>query len=130
MTPPPFAGLRDSPYDLRQSRLLVVDDTKVGRLVICTCLADAGFASVECAESSEQALSRLHADPFDLVILDLLMPGIGGIEVCRRMRADPQLAAIPILVQTGLTSLEQRTAALRAGANDLLNKPIDPAELL
>lgn len=130
MTTLPSASLRVSPYDLRQSRVLVVDDTRLGRTVISNSLTEAGFACVECVDSGEQALARLHDDSFDLVILDLLMPGIGGIEVCRRMRADPQLAPIPILVQTGLTSLEQRTAALRAGANDLLNKPIDSAELL
>jgi two-component system, OmpR family, KDP operon response regulator KdpE len=106
--------------------LLVDDDLQVSRALRLT-LTSAGYVVVE-ARTGEEALERFQAEgPVDIVLLDLKMPGIGGLEACRRMR---KLVNIPILVISVLRDPEDRAQALDAGADDYLVKPFGIQELL
>lgn len=115
---------------LRSLPILVVDDAKAGRDLLVGLLRGAGFARVEEAAGGEEALSRLLAGGVDLVLLDLVMPGLDGVELCRRARAEPALGGLPILVQTALGQPEDRSRAFSAGATDYLTKPVNPTELV
>jgi phosphoserine phosphatase RsbU/P len=112
------------------SRILVVDDTAFNRDLLGTYLMEAGLRDIVYAADGYQALDAIRADPPDLLILDIMMPGLDGFEVCRMLRADPATAEMPILVQTALTSSEDRNKAFTVGATDLVPKPIDPNELI
>jgi two-component system, OmpR family, KDP operon response regulator KdpE len=108
-------------------RILLVDDDLQVRRALRLTLTSAGCVIVE-ARSGEEALERLQAEgPVDIVLLDLKMPGIGGLEACRRMR---RLVNIPILVISVLRDPEDKAQALDAGADDYLVKPFGIQELL
>ncbi|MBL9015590.1 MAG: hybrid sensor histidine kinase/response regulator [Myxococcales bacterium] len=112
-----------------KDRVLVVDDSPQNRLVAVGHLEAAGY-EVAGVGSGDEALSYLRANRTDLVILDVLMPGMGGFEVCKRIRANPQLAGIPVMFLTALGDREATQPALDAGGDDLLPKPFQRAELL
>lgn len=111
------------------SRLLVVDDSAQNRLVATGHLETAGYEVIE-ASSGEEALQMLAHERVDLVVLDVLMPGIGGFEACRRIRATPAIADTPILFLTALGDREATAPAIEAGGDDLLPKPFHRSELL
>lgn len=140
---PPDAGHSDSPEpgdrncDCRipdctvlDCPILVVDDTAFNRTLIGAFLAEAGFRQVSFAASGFEALAMIEAAVPDLLILDIMMPGMDGFEVCRRLRAMPETADLPILVQTALSSGEDRNRAFAAGTTDLVSKPLERTELL
>ena len=104
-------------------RLLVVDDDDVMRQLATCTLQQAGFDVVEAAEGA-QALALLTDGGFDLVLLDLVMPGMDGYQVCREIRRTPHGAALPVLVLTGLNDTASIDAAYDAGASDFIAKPI------
>jgi len=110
--------------------ILVVDDTAFNRTLIGAILEEAGFRNVSYAEGGQEALDAIAATLPDLLILDIMMPGMDGFEVCRRLRADPDKADLPILVQTALSSGDDRNKAFAAGTTDLVSKPLDRTELL
>jgi class 3 adenylate cyclase len=110
------------------ARLLVVDDTPANIRLLEAVLSPRGYA-VDAAASGAEALERLAADPPDLVLLDVVMPGMDGYEVCRRIRAEPATRLLPVVMVTA-TPGQERVQALEAGADDFLPKPIDQAELL
>jgi len=110
-------------------RVLVVDDSPQNRMVACGHLEAAGY-EVLTAESGEEALDVLAAQRIDLVVLDVLMPGLGGFETCRRIRATPAIAETAVLFLTALGDREATGPALEAGGDDLLPKPFHRAELL
>jgi two-component system response regulator MprA len=109
-------------------KILVVDDERAVRESLRRALELEGYR-VELAEDGEQALERVAgvAAP-DAVILDVLMPGIDGLEVCRRLRAESN--AVPVLMLTARAEVDSRVAGLDAGADDYLPKPFALAELL
>ncbi|HOB92955.1 MAG TPA: EAL domain-containing protein [Aquabacterium sp.] len=115
---PPGPGADDPP-----PRLLVVDDDPVQRHMAARTLRHAGFDVSE-AGDGEAALARLAEAPVDLLLLDLLMPGLDGYAVCRRVRALPQGDLLPVLVLTGLNDTVAIDAAYEAGATDFIAKPI------
>src|SRR5439155_792006 len=115
--------------EMTKDRVLVVDDSAHNRLVATGHLEAAGFEIVE-AVSGEQALEILVRERIDLVVLDVLMPGIGGFETCRRIRKTPAIAEIPVLFLTALGDRETTSPALEAGGDDLLPKPFHRPELL
>ena len=120
-----------SPFsDLREARVMVVDDNRVNRHLLLALLERGGFPLVDLAEDGEQALAQLESFKPDLMLLDLMMPNLDGFEVCRRMRADPHYADLPILVQSSLNRAEDRNRAFSAGATDYVCKPINAVELL
>jgi two-component system response regulator MprA len=113
---------------MRAMRILVVDDEPAVRESLRRALALEGY-EVELAGDGEEALERLSAVPAaDAVILDVLMPGIDGLEVCRRLRSGG--IAVPVLMLTARAEVDSRVAGLDAGADDYLSKPFALAELL
>ncbi len=106
--------------------ILIVDDERSIRLSLKTILGNFGFDIVEAARG-EEALSLTRTEQFDAVLLDINMPGIGGIEVCRLMRkASPRL---PIVMLTVQDSEDRKVEALNAGADDYITKPFQLREL-
>jgi signal transduction histidine kinase len=112
-----------------REHVLVVDDSVQNRLVACGHLEHASY-DVAAVASGEEALEYLEVHHVDLVVLDIVMPGIGGIETCRRIRATPAIAEVAVLFLTALEARESTAPALEAGADDLLAKPFNRAELL
>jgi two-component system response regulator MprA len=113
---------------MRPMDILVVDDERAVRDSLRRALELEGY-SVELAEDGEQALRRLDLEPQpDAVILDVLMPGADGLEVCRRLRASGM--RVPVLMLTARAEVDSRVAGLDAGADDYLPKPFALAELL
>lgn len=110
--------------DMDFSVLLVDDDERI-RQALGLALADEGFA-VDEAVSGEDALSRLDTDSFDVVLLDLMLPGVDGLQVCRRLRAQGDL---PIIIVTARTDTPDVIAGLEAGADDYVTKPLVASEL-
>ncbi|WP_247894208.1 fused response regulator/phosphatase [Azospirillum sp. B510] len=108
----------------------MVDDTAYNRTLIGMLLAEAGFRNVAFAAGGAEALALIEAAIPDLLILDIMMPGMDGFEVCRRLRARPETADLPILVQTALSAVEERNRAFAAGTTDLVTKPLERTELL
>ncbi|MBB5956383.1 DNA-binding response OmpR family regulator [Saccharothrix tamanrassetensis] len=106
-------------------RVLVVDDDVTVRDVVRRYLELAGH-QVELAGDGEQALRRIAEQEPDLVVLDLMLPGVDGLEVCRRLRAR---SAVPVVMLTALGEEEDRIAGLRLGADDYVTKPFSPREL-
>ncbi len=108
-------------------RILVVDDEPANRKLLEAMLARFGY-EVELASDGSQALTQLSLG-FDLVLLDVMMPGMDGFEVTRRIRGGTENADIPICIVTALAAREDRLRAVEAGANDFIAKPIDMIEL-
>jgi len=108
-------------------RILVVDDERAVRDSLRRALELEGY-QVELAADGEEALERLGTAPVDAAILDVLMPGVDGLEVCRRLRAGGN--AVPVLMLTARAEVDSRVAGLDAGADDYLPKPFALAELL
>ena len=111
------------------ARVLVVDDTPQNVKLLADILGAKGFVAIT-AGSGEEGLAKLAAEKPDLVLLDVMMPGISGYEVCRRIRADPATALLPVVLVTSLDPREERVKGIEAGADDFLPKPIQQAELL
>jgi len=113
---------------MRTMAILVVDDERAVRESLRRALELEGYG-VELAEDGEEALRRLELEPSpDVVVLDLLMPGVDGLEVCRRVRRSG--SSVPVLMLTARAEVDSRVAGLDAGADDYLPKPFALAELL
>jgi adenylate cyclase len=110
-------------------RILVVDDTPANVKLLEDLLTYKGY-SVMTAPNGEEGLQKLKGHKFDLVLLDIMMPGINGYEVCRTIRADPSMGVLPVVLVTSLDPAQERIKGLEAGADDFLTKPINQAELL
>ncbi len=108
------------------ARVLVVDDDVTVREVVVSYLRAGGHEVAESADG-ETALKQMRAAPADLVVLDLMMPGIDGLEVCRRLRA---IGDVPIIMLTALGSETDRVVGLESGADDYVTKPFSPRELV
>jgi adenylate cyclase len=111
------------------ARLLVVDDTPVNLKLLADLLVAKGYG-VELATSGLEALKRLESEPVDLVLLDVMMPGMSGYEVCRKIRENPATAMLPVVMVTALDPAQERVKGIEAGADDFLAKPIHQPELL
>jgi two-component system chemotaxis response regulator CheY len=113
-----------------QSEVLLVDDSKLMREMIAACLrAEPGLAFSH-AGSGLEAIERLSLGQFDLVVLDLNMPDIGGLEVIEFIRAQDKLRQLPILIVTTRGDDSSRGKALSAGASAYMTKPFTPEEIL
>lgn len=119
----------EQPIDISQCRVLVIDDALSTQKLIAAYLSTAGLYKFEFAGNGRDALAKVEAFEPDLIILDIVMPEMDGYEFCRHLRARPQTADIPILVETALETLFDRTAVFQAGATDLVTKPLHGAEL-
>jgi two-component system, OmpR family, response regulator len=110
-------------------KVLVVDDDPGIRDVVCFALQKAGYATTTAADG-EQALKRFAADPPALVVLDILMPELDGVEVCRRLRADARGKATPIVFLSSKDDEVDRIVGLEVGGDDYVAKPFSPRELV
>jgi DNA-binding response OmpR family regulator len=111
------------------TRVLVVEDDRDIAELVRRYLERAGFA-VTHVSSGKDALTRLVQGPPDLLLLDLMLPHVNGIEVCRAARANPATAAIPIIMLTARAEESERIAGLEVGADDYIPKPFSPNELV
>ncbi|WP_372663138.1 response regulator transcription factor [Amycolatopsis kentuckyensis] len=111
--------------DDQAGRVLVVDDDETVRDVVRRYLEVAGF-TVDQAGDGADGLAKFAAHEPDLVVLDVMMPGINGLEVCKRLR---QVSQVPIVMLTALGEEENRIAGLQLGADDYVTKPFSPKEL-
>jgi len=112
------------------AEILVVDDSKVMREMIVACLRGQEGLAFTHAASGLEAIERLSLKPFDLVILDLNMPDIGGVEVVEFIRGQDKLRELPILIVTTRGDEGSRTRVLAAGASRFMTKPFTPDILL
>ena len=112
------------------TRLLVVDDSKVMRDMVAACLRPLGDVSFEFASNGLEAIERLALAPFSLVVLDLNMPDVSGVEVIEFIRSQDKLRALPILVVTPRGDDASRTRVIEAGASGFLAKPFAPEQIL
>jgi diguanylate cyclase (GGDEF)-like protein len=123
----PSRSLEDNKLDRR--RLLIVDDVRDNRVLLRRRFERRGFEVVE-AESGLTALDLIDAESFDLVLLDIMMPGIDGIETLKRIRKQKSASQLPVIMVTGKTATENMVEALQLGANDYVTKPVDFAVAL
>lgn len=111
------------------AHILVVDDNAANLDILCARLRSRGY-EIFTAEDGEQALAVARAEAPDLILLDVMMPKIHGIEVCRQLKADDTLPFMPIIMVTAKADSKDVVAGLEAGADDYLTKPIDQAALV
>jgi len=112
----------------RPGRILVVDDNRDNAEIIATRLRFRGYA-IEEAGTGQSALDAVHRNPPDLMLLDIMLPDIDGFEISRRIKGDPGLPFIPIILVTARDSTEDKITGFDAGADDYLTKPINFSEL-
>ncbi|HXC39779.1 MAG TPA: response regulator transcription factor [Burkholderiales bacterium] len=114
---------------MSNQRILIIEDDPRLAAMVSDYLGGAGFrASVE--PDGASGLRRLEREPFDALVLDLMLPDIDGLEVCRRLRAAEAHAALPVLMLTARGEPTDRVVGLEMGADDYLPKPFEPRELL
>jgi len=109
--------------------ILVVDDVEKNARLLADVLAAKGYRTSKAA-SGEAALAAIRAEIPDLVLLDVMMPGLDGYAVCRAIRADAATAVLPVVLVTALDPTQERIKGIEAGADDFLNKPVNQAELM
>ncbi len=109
-------------------RVLVVDDNATARQTLRAHLERPGFSTTE-ASTGLEALELLETREFDVILLDVMMPGLTGFETCQRIKANPEWQATPIIMATALDSSRDRIEGLQSGADDFLSKPINGTEL-
>jgi CheY-like chemotaxis protein/tRNA A-37 threonylcarbamoyl transferase component Bud32 len=112
---------------MTRSPILVVDDEPFNRDLL---VQELDIYDVSVAATGEEALRMVAAAPPDLILLDIMMPGIDGYEVCRRLKSDDATRFIPIVIMTALDAVEDRIRGIDSGADDFLTKPVDNRELM
>jgi adenylate cyclase len=110
------------------ARILVVDDTPQNIKLLSDLLSHKGY-QVCTAANGEEALAQVAREKPDLVLLDVMMPGISGYEVCKRIRGNPETALLPVVMCTSLDPNQERVKGIEAGADDFLSKPVNQPEL-
>ncbi len=108
-------------------RILIVDDEPRDAILLENILISLGYKA-DTANSGQEALDKLNSE-VDLVLLDVLMPGLTGFQVCREIRRRPEFVDLPVIMVTVLDGREERLRAVQAGANDFISKPVDKLEL-
>jgi adenylate cyclase len=111
-----------------QARILVVDDTPQNIKLLSDLLSHKGY-QVCTAANGEEALAQVAKEKPDLVLLDVMMPGMSGYEVCKRLRSNPETALLPVVMCTSLDPNQERVKGIEAGADDFLSKPVNQPEL-
>ena len=116
------------PGDNNHQSVLIVDDEPMARTLLRLMLVRAGFHVAE-AEDGFDAIDKVRKSQPDVVLLDVMMPGMDGFTVCETLRNEPATAGIPIIMLSAKTDLDSINKGLRAGATVYLTKPISPEEL-
>lgn len=109
--------------------VLVADDDEMNLELLSDILVGEGY-KVVCAENGDQALEEMTAREIDLALLDVMMPGKTGFDVCQLIKSKPETRFVPVVLVTGLTSVDERIRGIRCGADDFLSKPVNSQELL
>jgi DNA-binding response OmpR family regulator len=109
-------------------RILVVDDNRMNRLTLGHSLEQQGY-NVSAAEDGYQALEMLRSQPFDLILLDIVMPGLDGFQVLEQIKEEKTLKVIPVIVISALDEIESAVRCIEMGAEDYLPKPFNPVLL-
>lgn len=113
---------------MTQAKILVVDDTPQNVKLLADLLTVKGY-EVCTAANGEQALEQVAKEKPDLVLLDVMMPGLSGYDVCRKIRENPATALLPVVMCTSLDPTQERVKGIDAGADDFLSKPVNQPEL-
>lgn len=116
-------------FEVDRGYVLIVDDEEANRMLLCDPLEARGYDICE-ASTGLEALQSIAKRLPDTILLDVMMPGIDGFQVCRQLKADPRTAHVPILMITALSDRKERLMGIEAGANDFLNKPVDIQDLI
>ena len=111
------------------AHILVVDDNEVNVELLVAILASEHYV-VSTATDGFKALAKIAAEKPDIILLDVMMPGLDGFEVCRLIKADPMMADIPVIMVTALSAVDDLVKGFEAGADDFVNKPFDGLALL
>ncbi|WP_414576824.1 response regulator [Anabaena sp. CCY 9402-a] len=111
-----------------QPSILVIDD-EPDNFDVVEALLDSENYQLHYASTGQQAIDRLHTFQPDVILLDVMMPDLDGMEVCRRIKSDPQWQALPIIMVTALTAKEDLARCVAAGADDFISKPVNGVEL-
>ena len=123
------AEIREAQASTSTTKILVVDDSLTIRMQVKELLEDNGL-QVLLAENGEMCLEVLEKETPDVILLDVIMPEMDGIEVCRRIKSDEALKEIPILILTTVSDVENKAKGLNAGADDYVIKPFEVVELI
>ncbi len=114
---------------IQRARILVVDDAPMNAKLLEDLLTVHGHRVITAASGAE-ALEVIEKEPLDLILLDVVMPGMSGYDVCRKIREDPKTGLLPVVLVSALDPREERIKGIEAGADDFLEKPIRQEELL
>jgi len=112
-----------------QDTILIVDDKKVNRIILERHLQRAGYENIFHASDGQEALDKINEIMPDLILLDIVMPKINGLQVCRTVKQNEATRMLPIVMVTALDDQDSKLKCIEFGADDILNKPVDPAEL-
>ena len=112
----------------RRKKILIVDDESIMVSILQRHVSNAGFV-FEVASNGQEALDKIQKEMPDLVLLDLMMPGMSGFETCRRIRADEKTKKLPVIIITALRSDTDSADAAACGANEFMVKPINADHL-
>jgi len=129
--------LATSPIDVpcasagqKSARVMIIDDEPINVVVTRKYLQRDGYHAFLEVTNSAEAIARVYADAPDIVLLDLMMPQVSGLEVLEAIRSDRTLGTLPVLILTASCDAKTKAEALNAGATDFLSKPVDPVELV
>lgn len=115
---------------LQSAKIIIIDDEECNILVARKYLNSDGYKTILPINDSTQAIARIRAEKPDLVLLDIMMPRVSGLDILQIMQLDPALQRIPVLILTSSTDAATKKSAISLGAVDFLGKPVDPNELL
>ena len=115
---------------IKSARIMIVDDEPINVKVVQKHLQGRGYSNFVTTTDSTQAVDMLRTAHADMVLLDIMMPGVSGIEILQQLRADCQLSHIPVIILTAVGDARIKQKALELGATDFLTKPVDPSELV
>jgi CheY-like chemotaxis protein len=111
-------------------KILLVDDSATSRLLHRTIISQKTSFEVICAKDGAEALRVLSSERLDLILMDVMMPAIDGLEVCRRVRQDDRTRAIPVILLTFKTDSDSEKLGFESGCNEYLKKPVEESRLL
>src|SRR5512136_1852873 len=129
LAPSDAAALAFDTARLQHAAVLVVDDSRTMRLALIRALNNLGFQNITEATNGRHALELVLTKPFDLMLLDMEMPEVNGMEVLVALKANPDLSGLPVIVISGAEQIESAVKCIESGAEDFLPKPFNPTLL-